>query len=334
MARGPIGRERVEAMTGVNPNWLMRFVKDHPEVRKLTHGMEDKHLKGAIDVHVHADPCSLILRAQDYTEVAIECARAGMRAVVRKDHTYSTVGEAQAVQRHIDHLFDSGALGNRIEVYGGIPTRFAAEPALIRDALRLKTLKEIWMNPVNGVPLVDGARVKPEVVDLIKLAKEHGIGLNLGPPNHSAAYDGIDDYDGLAPLVEAVAKIGCPACLDHPLSSYNIDEIDKLTPPGVFAGLFCFPSLPSIIKGPLADPQETFDLVRRLGPERCVVASDVGTMLEPSTLESMRLMIRFLSALGLSARDIDLMLKVNPAKLIGLAPPQLDSVTGLARAAE
>jgi len=321
MARKTVSHERVDAMLGVSPSWLMRFVKEHPKVRGLTRGIEDARLVGAIDVHVHADPCSLVVRSQDYTDVAIEAARAGMRAVVRKDHLYSTVGEAQAIQRHIDHLVDSGVLDNRIEVYGGIPTRFAAEPDLIRDAVRFPEFKKIWMNPVGGIALVEDGRVRPAVVELIEMARDHGIGLNIGPPNHSAAYGGIDDYEGIAPLVEAAARIGATACLDHPLSSFDVDEIERLTPDGVFAGLFCYPSLPSIIKSPLSDPAETVELVRRIGPERCIVASDVGTMLEPSTMASLRLMIRFLLSLGLSERDIDLMMKVNPAKLIGLAPP-------------
>lgn len=181
------------------------------------------------------------------------------------------------------------------------------------------------MNPVGGVSLLDGTKVGKELRDLIKLARDQGVGLNLGPPNHRSVYGETGDYDGLAPLLEAVAEIGCLACLDHPLSSYDVDEIEKLTPPGVYAGLFCFPSLPSIIKGPLADPQETLDLARRIGPERCIVASDVGAMLEPTTLESMRPMVSFLLALGLWERDVDLMLKVNPAKLIGLEPPALEA---------
>ena len=323
MARRPVTEERAAAMTGVRPNWMMQFAKDYPGVKSLAAGVEAARLEGALDVHVHADPCSLIARSQDYTDVAIECARVGMRAVVRKDHLYSTIGEAQAVQRHIDHLVDRGELQNRIEVYGGVPTRFCADVSLIKDALRFKALKKIWMNPVGGVSLLDGLKVKDEVKDLIKMARDNGIGLNLGPPNHSSVYGRTGDYEGLAPLVEAAAEIGCLACLDHPLSSYNVDEIEKLTPEGVYAGLFCFPSLPSIIKGPLADPQETLELVKRIGPERCIVASDVGTMLEPTSLESMRLMVRFLLTLGLSERDVDLMLKVNPAKLIGLEPPAL-----------
>jgi len=266
MARRKISHERVDAMTGLNPSWLMRFVKEHPTLRGMAGGVEAERLRGAIDVHVHADPCSLLPRTQDYTEVAIEAARAGLRAVVRKDHLYSTVGEATAIQRHIDHLVETGALDNRIEVYGGIPTRFAAEPALIKDALRFPAFKKIWLNPVGGVPLVEGGRVTPAVLDMLKLARDHGIALNIGPPNHSAAYGGIDDYEGMAPLVEAAAGIGNLATLDHPLSSFDVDEIDRLTPPGIYAWLFCYPSLPSIIKAPVSDPEETQELLRRLGP--------------------------------------------------------------------
>src|SRR5262249_36553031 len=140
MTRKSISHERVGAMTGVSPSWLMRFVKEHPQVRGLMRGVEEARLAGAIDVHVHAHPCRLLAPSQDFPAVAIEAAGAGMRAVIRKDHLYSTVGEAQAIQRHIDHLVATGALANRIEVYGGIPTRFAAEPALIKDALRFKEL--------------------------------------------------------------------------------------------------------------------------------------------------------------------------------------------------
>src|SRR3546814_20556423 len=80
--------------------------------------------------------------------------------------------------------------------------------------------------------------VKDEVRDLIKMARDNGVGLNLGPPNHSSVYGRTGDYEGLTPLVEAVAEIGCLACLDHPLSSYTVDAIQKLTPDGVSAGLF------------------------------------------------------------------------------------------------
>ncbi len=93
----------------------------------------------------------------------------------------------------------------------------------------------------------------------------------------------------------------------------------------MYAGLYCYPSVPSVIKAPVVDPARTLDLMNRIGPERCIVASDVGMLLEPTALEALRLMIRLLMVLGLGPREIDPMLKANPARLIGLdASPSRD----------
>ena len=313
---GLIADERLRELS--SGGWLRRFLEEYPGVRELRAGAEDACLAGAVDVHVHADPCSLIARNQDFTQVAIDAARAGMRAVVRKDHHYSTVGEAYAVQRHIDHLADTGALPRRVEVYGGVPLTFSCDPKQVEQALRFPTFKMIWLNPVNGETLVEGGKVRPEVERIIELARDHGIGLNLGAPSHSRKYEGTDDYEALAPLVERVGVLGAAAVLDHPLSSFRVDQIAKLVECGVYAGLFCYPSLPSVIKAPVVDPARTLDLVNRIGPDRCIVASDVGMLLEPTALEALRLMIRLLMVLGLGPREIDPMLKANPARLIGL----------------
>jgi predicted metal-dependent TIM-barrel fold hydrolase len=314
-----ISAERLRELAG--KGWLLRFIEAYPAVKQLQTGAEDGCLRGAIDVHVHADPCSLIARNQDFVQVAVEAARAGMRAVIRKDHHYSTVGEAYVVQRHIDYLAETGALPRRLEVYGGIPITFSLDPKQVEQALRFPTFKMIWLNPVYGEPLVDGGKVRPEVERIIELARDHRIGLNLGAPSHSRKYGDSDDFAGLAPVVERIGVLGAQAVLDHPLSSFTTAQILELVERGVYAGLFCYPSLPSLIKAPVVDPQRTFEVVQQIGPERCIVASDVGMPLEPTALEALRLMIRFLMVLGLTTGAIETMLKTNPARLIGLGPP-------------
>ena len=298
--------------------WTRRFMEQYPVVRQLEAGVENACLRGAIDVHVHADPCSLIARNQDYAQVAFDAARVGMRAVVRKDHYYSTVGEAHAVQQHIDHLVDTGVLSHRIEVYGGIPLTFSLDPVQVTQALRFPSFKMIWCNPIYGEKLVQDGKVRPEMERIIALARDHGIALNLGAPSHSMKYGGMEDYEGLLPLVERVRALGATAVLDHPLSSFTVEQIATLATDGVYAGVFCYPSLPSVIKAPVVDPERTRALITRLGPQRCILGSDVGMLLEPTALEAYRLMIRFLFALGFVQDEIDLMLKTNPAKLIGL----------------
>jgi Family of unknown function (DUF6282) len=308
--------ERLQELS--SGGWLFRFIEQFPQVKQVQRGVEEACLQGAIDLHVHADPCSLMPRNQDFTQVAIDGARAGLRAVCRKDHYYSTVGEAYAVQRHIDHLLESGALERRIEVYGGVPLQ-SLEPAQIERALNRPQFKMIWCNPVGGEPLVRDGRVRPEMERIIRLAAEHGLAFNLGQPSHSAAKNpGLSDYDGLAPLCDAIRTAGARAVLDHPLSSFDADQIEALSGGTVFAGLFCYPTLPSIIKAPVVDPARTLELVRRLGPQRCLIASDVGMLLEPTQLEAYRLMIRLLIVLGFPQADVSVMIKDNPARLLGL----------------
>ncbi|MFQ5830913.1 MAG: DUF6282 family protein [Candidatus Methylomirabilia bacterium] len=311
-----ISSERLRELS--SGGWLLRFIEQYPRVRELQAGAEDECVRGAIDVHVHADPCSLIPRNQDFIQVAIDAARVGMRAVVRKDHHYSTVGEAYAVQRHIDCLAEAGALSHRIEVYGGIPITFSLDPKQIEQALRFPTFKMIWLNPVYGDRLVAGGKVRQELDRIIELARDHSIGINLGAPSHSKKYGEVDDYEGLVPVVDRIAILGATAVLDHPLSSLTVEQTADLVQDGIYAGLFCYPSLPSLIKAPVVDPARTLELLQRVGPGRCIIASDVGMLLEPTALEALRLMIRFLMVLGLSPREIDPMLKSNPARLIGL----------------
>ncbi len=300
---------------------LQRFIERFPAMKRLKGGAENAFLRGAIDMHVHADPCSLAPRNQDFVEAAIDAARAGMRALVRKDHFYSTVGEAYAIQRHIAYLVETGALAHRIEVLGGIPVAQSLDPVRIERALRFPQMKMIWLNPVGGEALLSDGRVRPEVERILYLARDNNLGLNLGQPSHSRAKNpGLDDYEGLAPLVDRVREIGTKAVLDHPLSSFDVKQIKSLTGEGVFAGLFCYPSLPSVSKAPVVDPERTLELVRAIGAEQCLVATDMGTLLEPSEVEAMRMMVRLLLAYDLSPGEIDLMVKDNPARLLGLEP--------------
>lgn len=299
-------------------DWLLRFLEQYPLMRELEVGREDECLRGAIDVHVHADPCSLVPRNQDFIQVALDAARVGMRAVIRKDHHYSTVGEASVVQRHIDHLVETGALPGPVAVYGGVPITFSLDPKQVERALRFPTFRMIWLNPVYGETLVEAGKVRPEVDRIIELARDHGVGITLGAPSHSKKYGALGDYEGLVPVVERIRVLGAQAVLDHPLSALTVEQTAELAQDGVYAGLFCYPSLPSVIKAPVVDPARTLDLLSRVGAARCIVASDVGMLLEPTALDALRLMIRFLMVLGLSSAEIGLMLRDNPARLIGL----------------
>lgn len=89
-------------------------------------------LRGAIDLHVHCSP-DVVLRAQDFVDLARAAKAAGMAGVGLKDHTTSTVGRCHALNRRYPdgpRFYSSIALNTPV---GGINPA-AAEAALLSGA--------------------------------------------------------------------------------------------------------------------------------------------------------------------------------------------------------
>ena len=64
--------------------------------------------------------------------------------------------------------------------------------------------------------------------------------------------------------------------------------------------------------------QDLVEAIRKAGPDRCVLASDLGQVCNPSPMEGLRIFILGLMSLGITREEIDTMVRKNPAKLLGL----------------
>jgi hypothetical protein len=71
-----------------------------------------------------------------------------------------------------------------------------------------------------------------------------------------------------------------------------------------------------------AGRREAAALIRKVGPEHIIVGTDCGQTTNVYPTDCLVLAARGLRAEGITQREIDLMYKVNPAKLLGLAPPE------------
>jgi hypothetical protein len=69
---------------------------------------------------------------------------------------------------------------------------------------------------------------------------------------------------------------------------------------------------------PVCDRAEVLEMIRRVGPDKCCIATDYGSMLNPPPVEGMKLFIRLLLAMGISEEDIRTMLVTTNARLLGL----------------
>jgi predicted TIM-barrel fold metal-dependent hydrolase len=60
------------------------------------------------------------------------------------------------------------------------------------------------------------------------------------------------------------------------------------------------------------------EMIRKVGAERTTIGSDLGQKNNPYPVEGLKSCIRDLLELGIKDEEIDLILRKNPAKLIGL----------------
>jgi hypothetical protein len=63
-----------------------------------------------------------------------------------------------------------------------------------------------------------------------------------------------------------------------------------------------------------------FDQIRALGAKNCLLSTDLGTLELPLPAEGLREFIYCLLDLGMTADEIQLMVRDNPEKLLGLTP--------------
>jgi predicted metal-dependent phosphotriesterase family hydrolase len=60
------------------------------------------------------------------------------------------------------------------------------------------------------------------------------------------------------------------------------------------------------------------DAIRQVGPEVCILSSDLGQKNNALPVDGYAAFLQAMRARGLTARDVDVMSKENPAKLLGL----------------
>jgi len=64
--------------------------------------------------------------------------------------------------------------------------------------------------------------------------------------------------------------------------------------------------------------EEMVENIRKVGPERCILSSDLGQMHNPAPVEGLRILYMLLLEKGFTEEEIGLMSRKNPSKLLGL----------------
>jgi hypothetical protein len=96
---------------------------------------------------------------------------------------------------------------------------------------------------------------------------------------------------------------------------FTVDELKQLGQMGAFIEHCYVGFMPTDFRN---DPKPMMDAIKVIGAEHCIMGSDLGQYYNPPPAEGMRMFVALMYKNGISAREIELMAKVNPAKLLDL----------------
>jgi hypothetical protein len=273
-------------------------------------------LNGAIDIHVHSSPDN-VERSVDGIEAAVLAHAHGMRAVVLKNHYDPTAGLAYMVRKQVAGL----------EVFGGVDLNLTVggmNPAAVEHMTKVSGGygRLVWMSTFDAenqvryskenrpfVRVSSSGALLPETKAVIGVIAKHGLVLATG---HVSA------EEGLMLLGEArrqgVQHMVVTHAINPPISM-SVPQMQQAAKEGAFIEFAGGSML-----GPTAAARvDTFaDAIRKVGPQFCILSSDLGQKGNPLPADGFAAFISALRARGFTEQDLDRMSKQNPAVLLGL----------------
>ena len=283
----------------------------------------DRSLAGAIDVHVHSMPDSETWRV-DSIEVARLARERGMRGLVLKSHWESTAMLAYIVRKEVPGIEVFGGIGLSRAV-GGVNPAAVEEMAKVTGGFG----RVVWMPTLeseNGVrssgaasnrpfvPVSRNGELLPEVKEVIGvIAKNH---LVLATGHSSAEEDLLLVREGRAQGAEHMV-------VTHAMSRpilMSVPQMQEAAKLGAFIEIVYVHSLtiPELRRTAVYSAADVAAVIRQVGAESIVLSTDMGQVGIPLPPDGLAAFAAALRAEGISTRDLDRMLKENPARLLGL----------------
>lgn len=282
-------------------------------------------LDGAVDLHCHSGP-NPFAREFDHVEAARDAERLNMRGILVKSHHHNTVMDLLAMKRELSDIatpvFGGVALNAQV---GGI------NPYAVAMSLRMGG-RAVWFptfssrqhceNEHHGFPesdieipnrIVDvvdasGALI-PEVFEVIDLIRESDAMLSVGhlAPSQSLQLATAAKERGVRRMVMSHPDFVVDADVDicramADLGVYIEHEIGMYDPQGFRKW----------------NPDALVDWIRRIGPDRTVLSSDLGQRGRPMPVDAFQRVGVELLQRGITVTELQQLMSRNAAFLLGL----------------
>ena len=282
---------------------------------------------GVIDMHVHSYP-DVFGRNMDDIDVATLAKARGMRGFLLKNHISETASRAALVMKVVPgvEVFGGIVLNNAVgginpnavewmhRVYGG-RGKVVWLPTFESD----KHVKTFGKPDAKGLTVAPNGVVSPEMEAILKIIARENLVLATGHVHPEE--------------IIAVVKKGKELGVRHMLITHGLTNVPGLTMAqakevtdnGAVIEI-CFLQFLAGPNAPLAflahwtqiNARHVAQAVKELGARSVVVSTDLGqagNMTHPDGVEAA---IAAMKKEGISDADIDMMMRKNPARLLGL----------------
>jgi hypothetical protein len=272
-------------------------------------------LEGVIDFHAHSAP-DVTSRSVSSFQVIRNAKAAGMRAVVLKNHYVSTAALAELAMLEV----------GGIQVYGGIVlnrSNGGINPEAVRRMVEVEGHrgKVVWLPTFDAenqvkfdhtgrpfVPVVKDGQPVPAMAEIFKLVVANDLIFATG---HSAPTESLI-------LLAAARAAGVKRMLvTHVLSSSTRATVGQMKGMAGLGATLEVVWLAHLGNNPLP-VAVCAQAIQAVGAEHFLMSSDLGQPGNPVHTQGLRDFITALKANGITDREIDLITRKNPARLLGL----------------
>lgn len=310
----------------------MASAENREAARALMAGIDeavvDGLMQGALDLHVHSGP-STMARQVDHFQAVEEAAAAGMRGILFKDHHYSVAPFIPLMERVLGHL--------NVAMYGGLVLNNSTgglDPFVV-DAQLKQGAKLIWMPTAQSANHIRSSHRKSRLASNVQLKPSPGITV-------VDAYGGV--LDEVKEILDSIAEFDAILSSGH----LHVWEIWKLFGEAKKRGVkrllvnhpmyglhFTYEDIKEMAEfGALIEqsaclyvdsrfnvfsPDELKEHILAAGVAHSSLASDLGQVDNPTPVQGMRQIIKLCLGLGFTEDDVRMMVRDNPARLVGQA---------------
>jgi hypothetical protein len=283
-----------------------------------------RDLRGAIDIHVHSDPDN-VPRSLDGLEAARFAKEKGMRAIVLKSHYDSTAGLAWLARKVVPGIEVFGGIDLNLPV-GGMNAHAVDHMARVNGGWG----RIVWMSTFDSENQVGGGTPPPAAAsspskafvrvsrDGALLPETRSVIAAIAKHNFVLASGHVSAQEAML-MFEEAHRLGVRGMLAthgmSPPTSLTVEQARRAAQLGAFI---------EFTSGTLATPnaQARIDRIaeniRAIGVEHAILSSDLGQSGNALPADGLATFMEALRHKGFTDQELDRMVKVNPARLLGL----------------